>query len=292
MNTNLLAATVLFLLTAAGTYVLWYLVRGRAVEKRKGRREKGRKERKADEGYGYKEGTIDKDSYCYPKINEAMGFEFVKVVSVDESLRPVTAPVRKDEPSPEADWNKSEGIGTMTLSVSAVPAGMDADKYLESLNEGNTVEGLDEKAAPSGGAQRAKPAKKAEALEPNDDDAPAEESISEEELSYVANFNHDWMNREFDEDDSPFASDDALDAMLDENADRIDAAEPSQESIRMSATISDFEMYAMQAAQMEQALIERDSLADQAGDIMKELERMEPSGDDSGEIEPDDLPDL
>lgn len=292
MNTNLLAATVLLLLTAAGTYVLWYLVRGRAVEKRKGRKEKGRKERKADEGYRHKEGTIDKDSYCYPKINEAMGFEFVKVVSVDESLRPVTAPVRKDEPSPEADWNKSEGIGTMTLSVSAVPAGMDADKYLESLNEGNTVEGLDDKAAPSGGGQRAKPAKKAEALEPDDDEAPAEESISEEELSYVANFNHDWMNREFDDDDSPFASDDALDAMLDENADRIDAAEPSQESIRMSATISDFEMYAMQAAQMEQALIERDSLADQAGDIMKELERMEPSGDDSGEIEPDDLPDL
>ena len=292
MNTNLLAATDLFLLTAAGTYVLWYLVRGRAVEKRKGRKEKGRKERKADEGYGHKEGTIDKDSYCYPKINEAMGFEFVKVVCVDESLRPVTAPVRKDEPSPEADWNKSEGIGTKTLSVSAVPAGMDADKYLESLNEGNTVEGLDDKAAPSGGAQRAKPAKKAEAQEPDDDEAPAEESISEEELSYVANFNHDWMNREFDEDDSPFASDDALDAMLDENADRIDTAEPSQESIRMSATISDFEMYAMQAAQMEQALIERDSLADQAGDIMKELERMEPSGDDSGEIEPDDLPDL
>lgn len=126
MRFELAAAAVLVVITLVLAYILWYIVRGRYVRQQKqavkamakGNTPK-REESRRDDGDWKKH----KGSYCYPSINEVMGYEFVKVVNVTEaepivpSGNPVMpAPVKEEQKT----WGNSEGTGFTTQSNNAV----------------------------------------------------------------------------------------------------------------------------------------------------------------------------
>lgn len=125
-------AVLLFLGTLLTAYVGWYVFRGRHDRKRKAledlartANERATRAKKKSEPKKGKDGDwqVDKGAYCYPAINDVMGYDFVKVVKVPEHL---TAP--KDPPKPAReeteekhnDWASSSGTGLVTESNDAV----------------------------------------------------------------------------------------------------------------------------------------------------------------------------
>jgi Cobalamin biosynthesis protein CobT (nicotinate-mononucleotide:5, 6-dimethylbenzimidazole phosphoribosyltransferase) len=97
---NLVLALAMSLMTFFGGYAVWYVLRGRH---RKLARRKAAEER-ADAADGRpaeprREGRwgVGRDSYCYPKINDAMGYEFIKIVHVDPGLLETAEPKKEQE---------------------------------------------------------------------------------------------------------------------------------------------------------------------------------------------------
>lgn len=95
-------------------YFIWYTIRGRHVK------EKRRRQKAAADGAAAKPRKkgrwgVPEGSYCYPAINDVMGFEFVKVVASPDFSKPA-APAGETETS----WANSTGIGTSTVSQSNV----------------------------------------------------------------------------------------------------------------------------------------------------------------------------
>lgn len=126
MKFELAAAAVLVAVTLVLAYVLWYIVRGRYVRQRKQALKamaKGNTPKREEPGKDDGDWKKHKGSYCYPSINEVMGYEFVKVVNVTEaepivpSGNPVMpAPVKEEQKT----WGNSEGTGFTTQSNNAV----------------------------------------------------------------------------------------------------------------------------------------------------------------------------
>ena len=155
MKFELAAAAVLVAVTLVLAYVLWYIVRGRYVRQRKqalramaqGNTPK-REEPRKDDGDWKKH----KGSYCYPSINEVMGYEFVKVVNVTEaepivpSGNPVMpAPVKEEQKT----WGNSEGTGFTTQSNNAVST-ISSDGDPRTPAEGETYPEQGTSGTPSG----------------------------------------------------------------------------------------------------------------------------------------------
>ena len=116
---NIVIASVLFLFTLGLTYAFWYVIRGRRkahpapVEEKPSPAEHApaeeTEEKKRKEGYS-------RGDYCYPKINDIMGYDFVKVVEVPEHLRPKkdaapAEPEKKHVPS----WDKGNSTGMQAV---------------------------------------------------------------------------------------------------------------------------------------------------------------------------------
>lgn len=104
---NTLVAIILFLLSLLGVYAIWRIIKrgkGKPVKTINGNEEEqnAEKERKR----GKEKWGVEKDAYCYPSINDVMGFEFVKVIKVtDESLvgeKALAAPGKNDTIVPVA----------------------------------------------------------------------------------------------------------------------------------------------------------------------------------------------
>lgn len=120
---NLIIAIILFLFTALSLYVIFLMARrgrrkGMAApagdqsaeimeEGDEGKKEKSSKRQK----WG-----VDKDAYCYPDINDVMGFEFVKVVNVPEGLLGIqkAAEAAETEP-PKKEWSQSQGVSGLKI---------------------------------------------------------------------------------------------------------------------------------------------------------------------------------
>lgn len=113
MSTNLVIALAVFLLTLVPAYIVWYVVRGRHVRRKKQRKEE---DRKKAEGREKKKGKwgVDKDSYCYPSMNDVMGYDFINVVQVPEELKQDNNGGVKEEKT----WDKSSGVGLTAVSHS------------------------------------------------------------------------------------------------------------------------------------------------------------------------------
>lgn len=139
---SITVALVLFIVTSILLYVSWYVVHGR---KRKGSqadspsgepdtetqredKETSRKRRKNKWGY-------TKDDYCYPFINDIMGFEFVKVVKLKQDESPVQQTNNTEEGKRPA-WEDSRGIGSLS-TVSSTPVRQEAEED-EPFPENNT----------------------------------------------------------------------------------------------------------------------------------------------------------
>lgn len=125
---NMFAAILLSAFTFVLLYGGWYVIRGR---RHRARDHGERRSPEADPTQDATEPTpvkYDKKSYCYPKMNDVMGYDFIRVVSVDESLRPVPkagVPERADatapENAPEQEKEQYEG------AVEAVSSGRNED---------------------------------------------------------------------------------------------------------------------------------------------------------------------
>lgn len=117
---NVLIAAFLFLLTVFGLYLIWYIARGKHVAEKKAQESREKEKQGKARPKARKTASVaGRDSYCYPKINDIMGYEFVKVVNVPADL---VGPVNNEpEPAPkEKTWGDTAGIGMTKRSVSAV----------------------------------------------------------------------------------------------------------------------------------------------------------------------------
>ena len=97
---NLVLALAMALMTFFGGYTVWYVLRGR--HRKQARRKAAEERAGAADGIPaepHREGRwgVGRDSYCYPKINDAMGYEFIKIVHVDPGLLETTEPKKEQE---------------------------------------------------------------------------------------------------------------------------------------------------------------------------------------------------
>lgn len=124
MNLELAAAAGLLIATLVLAYAVWYIVRGRYIRQRneamkEAARKKGPGTAKARDGDWKK----DKGSYCYPSINDVMGYGFVNVVKVsDDSFTPSLPEGDPIAVKKEPTWDQSSGTGLKTESNGAVTA--------------------------------------------------------------------------------------------------------------------------------------------------------------------------
>lgn len=146
---ELTIATLLFLGTVFAAYLAWYLFRGRHLRRRRALEAAAETNtRKSDKvlrkASGEKVSKVGKDSYCYPKINDVMGYEFVNVVSVPEELTlPKQHQPVQEEPENPADtcqqsWGRSSGTGFVTESNTAVSTSGSARRQTDNPTEDDT----------------------------------------------------------------------------------------------------------------------------------------------------------
>lgn len=107
-NISILIAAVLFVITSLVVYMIW-----RVLTRKQHKEEPDSAKKTESEPLKKGKWGIDKDSYCYPSINDVMGFEFVRVIKVNDDL---TQKEQNADPLP--DWGTSKGsIGMTTTST-------------------------------------------------------------------------------------------------------------------------------------------------------------------------------
>lgn len=231
-------ALALNVLTLAGGYALWYLFRGRR-RKRRGEAGEAPDERKASHG-GW--GGYGKDSYCYPKINDMMGFEFVKVVRVPEELT-IGPGKEEDKTSTEKAKPADRATGMRQVSVRAVGAGEDPQKLVTESpeDEGNTMRGIDAEG---------------ERIREQVEEVTRYEDLTQDIFDEIER-NQSWANREYDDDGF---STEEIDHIIDGNAEKIED----------NATDEETEIIRFQKEELEESMMSMNSYMK---NIMKEQKK-------------------
>lgn len=236
---NIVIASVLFILTLGLVYAFWYVVRGRrkvqnaATEKKPSPEEQAQAEetetKKRKEGYS-------RDDYCYPKINDIMGYDFVKVVEVPEHLRPKkdAAPAEPEEKHVPS-WDKGSSSGMHAVEgddvKDEVPAAVEAtsaearQEDVQNLDDQDTARKYDNYVDTQRGNAETEDGEEEEEM--ND--------ISEEDYAALQNGAAvvDWpMN----ENDDPAR----YDEYIEENPDVIEAGDSEEEAQRVAAETNDW----------------------------------------------------
>lgn len=208
---NIVSSVLLFLLTTLLLYVFWYIVYGRKNRRRKEQqKEAGTKEQQGEKPSKSKnKWGVDKDAYCYPKINDVMGFEFVRVIKIDDDKNETPTTDEPQRPS----WEDSQGIGGLT-----------AVSTTETKQEQEEDEPYPETEKP----QKAKPRKKDNSKQEeqqqdvDEGDITQVEGVTEEQLFFVNSFGP-WPNHDTDN----LPSDEELNQLLDQNQKMIESPEMS-----------------------------------------------------------------
>lgn len=154
MTKEFIIAALLAILTGPpAAYTLWYLLRGRYLKsKQKDRKSPAGKEGAAEPGTEGEEDAdasansrwgVKRDAYCYPKINDVMGFEFVGVIKVDDRIAGRVRETADGAGENKPAWGESQGIGTSLVKTRATteqdaPDEDDFDGYAEE-NERHAV---------------------------------------------------------------------------------------------------------------------------------------------------------
>ena len=269
---NIVIAAILFLLTSLSLYVVWYIVRGHSKKmKRLSRTEADRMEKGTpnEEAQG---GNIPKDSYCYPKINDIMGYPFISVVRVPQEL---ISDASKTDREPE--WGGSESIG-----LKAVPAGKeekevdedepwlneDRDRVINQWNQGNK-------------GREATPPSPADEHETVD----LGENVSGEDVEMLDQLGSmtEWTNRDF----ADSIPDDELNAVINNNGDLIDQPELTDEDYRTAQ-----EAEALQRMrELEERNIQTEGMGNLGAEFMSMLDdEDEDEDEDGGQIDENDIP--
>lgn len=230
---KILSAFLLFALTSVGLYVIWYVGRGRHTAEKKAQ-EKREKEKAAHSTKKQEKalGGAARGSYCYPKINDIMGYDFVKVVNVpDELTREIVAIESKPK---DKTWGETPGIGMTRRSVSAVND--EELRRIQMQSEGNDSSNVPfeekrpaakPKEIPIEGTTENAP--KAEGEEGMELDTVDLESMNPDDIEdFQSGGGFTWVRN--DEDMIGEDDDQNVDIIIDNNADRVDEPVINKES--------------------------------------------------------------
>lgn len=259
---SVLIATVMFIIT-----MLFFVAFLRLAARRRHNRPKGSpgaqeaEEKPENEPEKVGRWGVPKGSYCYPGINDTMGYEFVKVVPVDEDIRPkgviTKAPAETDD---------EDGMHVSTVGENVAP---------RQEETGNVIH-----AVPDQAEQEEDPAAK------RFDDG--SDSTLDIDAADWGQLNAAWQSREHDEP----AYDEEINRILDENPDFISDEEPTDEDLEIERQINALDSnYAMMRQALTQSLDSDPSQeTSKILERLSELDRANTEGMPS--VTTDDLPDI
>lgn len=140
MSSLINIAVLLLALAATGflAYGTWYVARGRHLRERRRRREapdtynRNEKEPEKKDAVRAEEKTLPPEKeYCYPSINDVMGYEFVTIVRVKDSLRGVASTVPAEAVPEEVMPVRLEETRPRVKAGTARESEEDLTKYME-----------------------------------------------------------------------------------------------------------------------------------------------------------------
>lgn len=212
---NLLAALVLFLCTAYFLYVMYRMLHKKKKKPTKTPAIKETPEEKKKPSGG-------KDSYCYPTINDVMGYEFVKVVNVEPQLAIRT----DDKPSVKENGNdKSKDVAASAWKEGKTAGGIrtvSVNQTRQDTEEDNPYPDSKRPVNPVTPKQN-----------DNEEDAAESVDITENELNIAESF-PGWG--EHNDDNIP---DELLNSMLDGHEDMIETPRFDDEQKKTEQQIND-----------------------------------------------------
>lgn len=280
-------AAVLFLTTAVILYFIWYAVRGRhSIERRRRQAEARRRKTEREDNTKVRWG-VDKHSYCYPKINDTMGYEFITVEKIPEDLRthvPIDNPV---ETTPADSWKYDASQGFTNVTAARATAATD-DQPGKTDEEDISYPQMDQKDPYRFGSIKRKNNEERlpeSQLEDEDlqDDEETGDAINPQDIEDLRNMK-EWFNKDVDN----LPSDEDLIAMMEEHPEAIDPNEPDRETVRQF--IKEREELEKEAMEFEQAAFEasdNNSHSSFGSDIMNELaESLEDDNEQPAEPQP------
>lgn len=296
MIKTVVIAVALSLLTFVCGYLLWYIFRGSRRRRARGLAPmKGSEEPKEEETDTVGPWGFGKDAYCYPKINDVMGFDFVKVVKVPDELRGVKGGKRVTDSPAQLDAGAARPTVTATRTSRPSTEDIDNVPYPERAEDRYLPSRRDETPAPQITEPR---------VEDDDtvEEVSREESISVDIQADLENIQFQWNHRDYDE-----AFNDDLCAEIIEDGQRsgaiIDDPEIEDDTEQRIEDMREFQR--MQAAH-EAADASLDdtfgaSIMEQLNDLNpedgEEEEKEKPATEDNGQqeylevdLEPDDIP--
>ena len=270
---TLVIITLSVLLGPLTLYSLVYGVRKRYLMGRRKDKEDGDTGGKTP---GKGEWGVPRDSYCYPEINDVMGFDFVKVVRVDDALTGKAAAREEAAKREGKAWLGTHGIRPGTVSaVTAERRGADEDQTYgdeESKEDRMRAAGVNiqEDDDDNGGGDLAP------------DDLIATESIP--------GFAEGWADRD---DVTESYYDQMVDIMRDgEERGVIEEPADREESDRIARQGDALDKY-LQAQMAFEEANESDEAMDQSDEIMRELSGLDmPDDGEATDIPEEDLPEI
>ena len=244
---NIIPAALLFILVSIIVYITWYILYGRARKERKALENAAGK--KKDKEPAYADETYGKDSYCYPKINDVMGYEFVSVVRVPEEL------LKDDEPEEEESWEKSTSLGLTAVKPEDENEESEDERYYPDDEE---IEGLIPNANTVPTFNKKKEEEEPGQKKDEDDEEAYSDTIGSltfEELEQLNNM--DWDDRDYD----PQYTEEEVETIIRNNPDRIN--EPTEKEKEEAAKIAREQEMLAGMQFMQDALIGNGSQADE-----------------------------
>lgn len=267
-------------LLAAGTfftaYVIWYTVRGRRGKASRG----GDKNNSAKEENGGKKlpWGVPKDAYCYPAINDVMGYEFIHVVKVGDELK---------------EDNRTEKEKTEDIIKHQIMPGMTAVGVTAVNTEESEGEEIPDDYSPENkiSTRRNRPTSPVrDDRKANADDEQAEEpevekiNIEQKDLDYLATMSSEigWWPTDEEEyvegQDEAFnlinghhlSMDDRIDEIINNNADKIEMPGNNQKDEQENAVLKE-EKDAVRMALEKIAEMDEDEIQRMANQLLGDI---------------------
>ncbi len=181
---NLAIALALAVLTLFGGYAFWYILRGKRLREKKEQYDNKNNNSASPDSSETHDWGVDKDSYCYPKINDTMGYQFVTIIPVD----PVLLGKENAKEHPAEGETKPAGGATNT-TIKTISKDKDAVEALKEAEEA-AYRGDTESGGP--GRNEVEPSSSFGEKKPR----PAQPAIPKEPDSFDSVYNGPWVNRE------------------------------------------------------------------------------------------------
>ena len=274
-NSSLLIAIVLFIITSAMLWGILLLARKRQKGKTNAAAQNDSQEEEEGPAHNGKEKWgVGKDAYCYPSINDVMGFEFVTVQKVEtELLGTQKENERKPEstqPQRQISWGESQGIGGLRAVSRTQQASstQEDDAFPEEENH--------KRPAPYSARNAQQDTQQAEEPVEQVKETEEVEGISEEELDFQQSTQSmwgEWENR----DEQNIMSEEEMRNLINSNEELIEEPREDDEQKRIADEIEKLRD-AFKAT-------EKETYQEEIGNLMDELDSMEEENKNQNEEE-------